>query len=132
MAVSAVLSLGVYFTWRRADAQARGLVKRIIHLPFRAKLMLAAALARDPRIPVRARLVPPALVLYLATPIDIIPDFIPVIGHLDDAVVLVVGVGLLLRFTPRDVLEEHISRFEPIDAAATPVALAPGSEEPPA
>ena len=41
-----------------------------------------------------------------------IPDFIPLLGHVDDAVVLIVGVGLLLRFTPRDVLEEHVSRLE--------------------
>jgi uncharacterized membrane protein YkvA (DUF1232 family) len=45
-------------------------------------------------------------------PLDIIPDFIPVIGHLDDVLVLLVGVAVLLRFTPRAVLEEHLARLE--------------------
>jgi hypothetical protein len=41
-----------------------------------------------------------------------------VLGHLDDAVVLILGVGLLLRFTPRDVLEDHMSRLEAGEASA--------------
>ena len=73
---------------------------------------LPLALAREPRIPLAVRAIPPALILYLATPIDVIPDFIPVIGHLDDLFIVVIGIGLLLRFTPRYVLEEHIARLE--------------------
>ncbi len=88
------------------------LVKRVIRLRLRDKLHLAVALAREPRIPLAVRAIPPALILYLATPIDVIPDFIPVIGHLDDLLIVVIGIGLLLRFTPRYVLEEHIARLE--------------------
>ena len=58
------------------------------------------------------RVIPPALVVYLAMPLDVIPDFIPVIGHLDDVLVLLLGVAVLLRFTPRAVLEEHVARLE--------------------
>jgi uncharacterized membrane protein YkvA (DUF1232 family) len=98
--------------WRQGGPEERALVRRIVRLPLRSKLRLALALARDLRIPLVVRAIPPGLVLYLATPIDLIPDFIPVIGHLDDMVILIVGVGLLLRFTPRDVLEDHVARLE--------------------
>ncbi len=92
--------------------QQRTLVRRVIRLRVRDKLRLALALARESRIPLAVRAIPPGLVLYLATPIDVIPDFIPVLGHLDDLLILIVGVGLLLRFTPGYVLEEHIARLE--------------------
>ena len=96
---------------RHRDAAGRALVQRILRLPLRHKLRLALALMRERRIPLLVRTVPPALVLYLAMPLDIIPDFIPVIGHLD-ALVLLLGIGVLLRFTPRRVLEEHLARLE--------------------
>src|SRR5882724_156389 len=86
---------------RSADAGARRLMKRIVRLPWRAKLRLVRLLAMDPMIPLWLRAIPPALVLYLASPIDLIPDFIPVLGQLDDIVVLAVGVGLLARLVPR-------------------------------
>ena len=110
--VCVVLGVVAWLIWRRVDLEQRTLVKRVIRLRLRDKLQLAVALAREPRIPLAARAIPPALILYLATPIDVIPDFIPVIGQLDDLLIVVIGVGLLLRFTPRYVLEEHIARLE--------------------
>ncbi len=110
--VCVVLGVAAWLIWRRVDLEERTLVKRVTRLRLRDKLHLAAALAREPRIPLAARVIPPALILYLATPIDVIPDFIPVIGHLDDLLIVVIGIGLLLRFTPRYVLEEHIARLE--------------------
>jgi uncharacterized membrane protein YkvA (DUF1232 family) len=107
-----LLGVAAWRMWRRGGPEERALVRRIVRLPLRSKLRLALALARDSRIPLVVRAIPPGLVLYLATPIDLIPDFIPVIGHLDDMVILIVGVGLLLRFTPRDVLEDHVARLE--------------------
>lgn len=106
------LGMAAWLSWRRGSPEERTLVRRILRLPLRRKLRLALALTRDSRIPLVVRAIPPGLVLYLATPIDVIPDFIPVIGHLDDVVILIVGVGLLLRFTRRSVLEEHVSRLE--------------------
>lgn len=111
--VATVLSgAAAWLTWRRTEDEDRRLVKRITRLPFRAKLRLALAMTRDRRVPLAVRGIPPGLILYLSIPIDIIPDFIPVLGYLDDVLVLVVGVGLLLRFTPRAVLEEHVASFE--------------------
>jgi len=109
-----LVALGAAAWWvrRHADAAGRALVERVLRLSLRRKLRLALALVREPRIPLLVRAVPPALVLYLAMPLDVIPDFIPVIGHLDDVLVLLLGVAVLLRFTPRAVLEEHIARME--------------------
>ena len=101
-----------FFLWRTVDATDRQLIKRILRLGLKSKFRLAVGLARDPRIPLRVRLIPPAIILYLAMPIDLIPDFIPVLGQLDDIIVVFVGVRLLLRFAPRDVVEAHLARFE--------------------
>ncbi len=91
---------------------SRDLVGRIGRLPWRAKGRLALSLVRDPRVPLWLRALIPALFLYLAMPIDIIPDFIPVIGYLDDALIALAVVAIVLRFTPRDLLEAHLSRLE--------------------
>jgi len=112
-AVATALSgAAAWLMWRRTEDADRQLVKRITRLPFRAKLRLALAMTRDRRVPLAVRGIPPGLILYLSIPIDIIPDFIPVLGHVDDVIILVIGIGLLLRFTPRAVLEEHVASFE--------------------
>lgn len=107
-----VLGGAAWLSWRRAGREDRTLVRRILRLPLRSKLDLALALARDSRIPLAVRAIPPGLILYMAMPVDVIPDFIPVVGHLDDVVIAIIGLGLLLRFTPRDVLEEHVAPLE--------------------
>jgi uncharacterized membrane protein YkvA (DUF1232 family) len=68
-------------------------------------------LARDPRVPRRQKLVLGALAAYLAFPIDIIPDFIPVIGQLDDLAVLIFGLDWFIRNAPPEVVEEHMARI---------------------
>ena len=68
---------------------------------------LFAGLVRDPRVPLRAKVVLGATALYLASPIDLIPDFIPVAGSLDDAIVAALALRFVLRTTDRAVLGEH-------------------------
>ncbi|MBI4571651.1 MAG: DUF1232 domain-containing protein [Chloroflexi bacterium] len=96
----------------RQPGEARLLAQRIGRLPWRRKGALAWALVRDARVPLWVRAIVPGVVAYLLMPIDIIPDFIPVVGHLDDVLVVLVAAGLLVRFAPSDVLEEHLDRLE--------------------
>jgi uncharacterized membrane protein YkvA (DUF1232 family) len=86
--------------------------KRIMRLPVKAKLQLAWRLFRDPETPGLARGVMPVVLLYLASPIDIIPDFIPFLGQLDDLLVLAAGLGLVLWLTPAHVVEYHLGALE--------------------
>ncbi len=109
------LALAAYILARRADDETRALGKRIVRLPWRRKLTLLARLARDPAVPLWLRAIPPALVLYLAMPIDLVPDFIPVLGQLDDVIVVAAGVALLARLLPRDRLRAAIEAAEASD-----------------
>lgn len=110
-----VVAAAVWLLVRSIDDETRSLVKRAAKLPIGRKFRLAVRLARDRRVPPLVRLIPPALVLYLAMPIDIIPDFIPVIGYLDDVLVVLVAAGLLLKFAGRSVLQEQIALLEPAE-----------------
>ena len=108
----ALVVIAAFVWWRLQTSEENRLAKRIAKLRFRDKLSLASALFRDRRVSLMPGLIAVALILYLAMPIDIIPDFIPVIGYFDDLLILVIGAGLLLRSIPPQVLEEHVGRFE--------------------
>ncbi|TAK59372.1 MAG: DUF1232 domain-containing protein [Dehalococcoidia bacterium] len=86
--------------------------KRIMALRLRAKLKFGWRVFRDPDTPIVAKAVIPAMLAYLAMPLDIIPDFIPVLGQLDDLLVVALGLGLVLMMTPRHVIEDHLSALE--------------------
>ncbi len=81
-------------------------------LPIRTKLTFAWRMFRDPGVPMGAKVVMPAVLVYLASPIDIIPDFIPVLGQLDDLLVLFLGLGIVLWLTPRHVVEDLLFDVE--------------------
>lgn len=78
-------------------------------LPTYARLVWG--LARDPRVPTQQKLVLGGIAAYLAFPIDVIPDFIPVIGELDDLAVLIFGLDWFIRNAPANVVEEHMTRI---------------------
>ncbi|MBC5773865.1 DUF1232 domain-containing protein [Pontibacter sp. KCTC 32443] len=63
--------------------------------------------SRDPRIPFMAKVVLVLTVAYAFSPIDLIPDFIPVLGYLDDLLLLPLGIWLSIKLMPADVLEEY-------------------------
>lgn len=67
---------------------------------------------RHPRTPWYARLPAILVIGYVISPIDLIPDFIPVLGQLDDLIVVTVGVALTLRLMPRDVRAECRTRAQ--------------------
>ena len=58
-------------------------------------------LARDPRLPTPLRLLALAVAAYALSPIDLIPDFIPVLGYLDDLLIVPLGLALILHLAPR-------------------------------
>ena len=62
--------------------------------------------ARDPRTPMVARVLALAIAAYALSPIDLIPDFIPILGYLDDLVIVPLGLLLVIRLLPPDVLAE--------------------------
>jgi len=92
--IFALLLLG-----RRSDARE---VARI--LPD--CIVLLKRLLRDDRVPRRAKVALGLLVLYLVMPLDLIPDFIPVAGQLDDAVLVAVAIAYVARSAGRDVIKE--------------------------
>ena len=63
--------------------------------------------ARDPRVPWYAKAVAAAVAAYALSPIDLIPDFIPVLGYLDELIVLPLGIMLAIRLIPPDIMAEH-------------------------
>ncbi len=62
----------------------------------------------DKRVPLRAKLVIPAALVYLISPIDFIPDMIPFAGFVDDLVAILLSAALFLGMAPGDVVREHI------------------------
>lgn len=112
--VGLLLWVGVaaFIFWRILRSDERKLAKRIAKLRFFDKISLAGALFRDQRIGLAPRLIALGLVLYLAMPLDLIPDFIPVLGYLDDILIVGIGAVLLLRSIPRHIIEEHMGRYE--------------------
>lgn len=62
---------------------------------------------RDPRVPRLPKLVTAIVVAYALSPIDLIPDFIPIVGYLDDLILVPIGLSLAIRLIPPSILEEH-------------------------
>jgi uncharacterized membrane protein YkvA (DUF1232 family) len=62
--------------------------------------------ARDPRVPWYAKAVAACVAAYALSPIDLIPDFIPVLGYLDDVIIVPLGIWLAVRLIPADVYAE--------------------------
>lgn len=68
--------------------------------------------ARDPRVPWYAKVVVACVVGYALSPVDLIPDFIPVLGYLDDLILVPAGIALAIRLIPPDVMSECRARAE--------------------
>ena len=62
--------------------------------------------ARDPRVPWYAKALCAAIAAYALSPIDLIPDFIPVLGYLDDVILIPVAIILVVRLVPPDLMAE--------------------------
>ena len=74
---------------------------------------LVFRLMLDRRVPLRVKLILPAALAYLISPLDLLRDFVPVVGRLDDLIVIVLSIALFLVLAPRDVVAEHIRGARP-------------------
>lgn len=102
---------------RRARDGRASLVKRL-----RIDAHAAWLAARDPRTPLFARAFGLLVAAYALSPLDLIPDFIPVLGLLDDLLILPLGLWLFVRMLPPDLFEVH--RAAAARAAERPVSIA--------
>jgi uncharacterized membrane protein YkvA (DUF1232 family) len=99
-AVWALAVLALVAAGRRTDARAlAGFIPDC--------LVLVKRLLGDPRVPRRRKLLLVLLIAYLAMPIDLVPDFIPVAGQLDDAIVAALVLRAVLRSGGEALLREH-------------------------
>ncbi|HLH23988.1 MAG TPA: DUF1232 domain-containing protein [Chloroflexota bacterium] len=101
---------------------------------------LAYRLLRDERVPTMAKLVLPAALLYVVSPLNLIPNLIPIVGEVDDIGILVLGVLAFIKLCPRHLVVEHeaaldgqpvadagpIPRDEPVNARYRWVDEQPG------
>ena len=100
LALYAAAVLALVVAGRRRDARAlAGFVPDCV--------VLVKRLLGDPRVPRRRKLLLVLLAAYLASPIDLVPDFIPVAGQLDDAIVLALALRLVLRAGGAGLVREH-------------------------
>ena len=106
------MSSGITERWKTL---ARGLKReaRVLYLAY-----------RDPRTPWYGRLLAALVVAYALSPIDLIPDPIPVLGYLDDLILIPLGVWLALRMIPREVMTDCRARAQMETDAGLPVSRA--------
>jgi uncharacterized membrane protein YkvA (DUF1232 family) len=76
--------------------------------------------ARDPRVPWHAKAVAGAVAAYALSPVDLIPDFIPVLGYLDDIIIVPLGILLAVRLVPPPLMAEL--RAQAAERAERPVS----------
>lgn len=86
-------------TWKEIAAEA------VFVLPNVAKLL--ARLLRDPRVPMRRKLVVGVVAGYIASPVDLIPDFLVGIGKLDDLIIASIAIDYLMRGADEAIVREH-------------------------
>ena len=95
----------------RLELWARS-IKRDVHALYLA--------SRDPRVPWYAKALGAAVAAYALSPIDLIPDFIPVLGYLDDLIIVPAGIFLVVRLIPPEIMAQH--RAAAVAASAKPVS----------
>ncbi|MBP2045891.1 YkvA family protein [Methanobacterium aggregans] len=62
---------------------------------------------KDPKVPLYLKILIILFLGYILSPIDLIPDFIPVLGYLDDFILVTIGIPMLMKRIPEEILKEH-------------------------
>ena len=78
----------------------------LLHLPNFARLYWR--LFRDRRVPILPKALLVLTLVYVVSPLDLVPDFVPVIGEMDDVVVVLAGLWLFVRLCPPEVVRETV------------------------
>lgn len=78
--------------------------------------------ARHPATPWYAKLLVAVIVAYAFSPIDLIPDFVPVLGYLDDLVLIPLGIALAIKLVPQAVLDECYAKVQAARQAGKPTS----------
>ncbi len=92
--------------------------RNFLQLRNRRKLTFVRLMIQDSRVPPYVKAVPLLLLLYLASPIDLIPDIIPVLGYLDDVLITLLAFMLIIKLTSGQVVEELVQQARNQDATA--------------
>jgi uncharacterized membrane protein YkvA (DUF1232 family) len=74
---------------------------------FWLSLRITWRLIQDSRVPIWTKAIPILTVLYILSPLDVIPDFLLIIGQIDDVFLLTAGLQLFERLAPFEIVEEH-------------------------
>ena len=72
-----------------------------------SSIRLIWKLLTDSRVPFWIRIALPLALIYVISPIDILPDFIPVMGRVDDIIAIIAGIMILLKLAPKKVVNQH-------------------------
>lgn len=96
-------------------------IKRDVHALYLA--------SRDPRVPWYAKALAIFVAGYALSPIDLIPDFIPVVGYLDDVIIVPLGILMVIKLIPPEIMAEHrelasAAQDRPVSRAAGAVIIA--------
>jgi uncharacterized membrane protein YkvA (DUF1232 family) len=78
--------------------------------------------SRDPRVPWYVKILAVAVAGYALSPIDLIPDFIPIVGYLDDLIIVPLGIGLVVSLIPEEIMVECRAKAD--EAGQRPVSRA--------
>lgn len=91
---------------------------------IKAEVYTLAVACRDLRTPWYARVVAACVVAYAFSPLDLIPDFIPVLGYLDDLILVPLGILLVRRLIPAAILDDSRTAAAVMQAAGKPISKA--------
>lgn len=91
-----------------------------VKLRTRRKLTFVRLMMGDDRVPLHVKIIPVLLLVYLTSPVDLVPDFIPVIGYLDDVVIALLALALIMRLTSGPVVLDLLQQAQLADASAYP------------
>src|SRR5687767_4532182 len=109
LAIFVILALAA-ITMRIVRTSRRG--RRFMSLSTRAKIDFGRSLLEDPHLPILDKVALVILVGYLSMPLDLIPDFVPVIGQLDDFLIVSLALLLLLKTIPQERFDRAVAEAE--------------------